>query len=92
MRGPVHKLLKSYLSDGQQCIKSDEFRSEFLPIEFGVPQGSVLRPLLFLVYMNDIQNFCGDSTAILFADDAILKQNTYSSKEKLEKSIESETK
>ena len=32
MRGPVHKLLKFYLSDRQQCVKSVEFRSEFLPI------------------------------------------------------------
>ena len=89
MRGPVLKLLKSYLSDRQQCVRSVEFRSEFLPIEYGVPQGSVLGPLLSLVYINDIQEFCGDSTAILFADDAVLKQNVYSSKEKFEKSLES---
>ena len=89
MRGPVQKLLKSYLSDRQQCVKSVEFRSEFLTIEYGVPQGSVLGPLLFLVYINDIQDFCSDSTAILFADDAVLKQNAYSSTEKFEKSIES---
>ena len=89
MRGTVHELLKSYLSDRQQCVKSVEFRSEFLPIEHGVPQGSVLRPLLFLVCINGIQDFCGDSTAILFADDAVLKQNAYSSKEKFEMSIES---
>ena len=89
MRGLVHKLLKSYLSDRQQCVKSVEFRSEFLTIENGVPQGSVLGPPLFLVYINDIQEFCGDSTAILFADDAALKQNVYLSKEKFEKSIRS---
>ena len=85
----LHKLLKSYLSDRQQCVKSVEFRSEFLPIEYGVPQGSVLGPLLFLVYINDIQEFWGDSTAVLFADDAVLKQNAFSIKEKFEKSIES---
>ena len=89
MRGPVHKLLKSYLSGRQQCVKSVEFRSEFLPIGTGVPQGSVLGSLPFLVYINDIQEFNGDSTEILFADDAVLKQNAYSSKEKFEKSIES---
>ena len=54
-----------------------------------MPQGSLLGPLLFLVYIKDIQEFCGDSTAILFADDAVLKQNVYSNKEKFEKSLES---
>ena len=80
MRGIVQKLLKSYLSDRQQCVKSVQFRSEFLTIEYGVPQGSVLGPLLFLVYINDMLEFCGDSTAILIADDAVLKQNAYSRK------------
>ena len=65
MRGPVLKLLKSYLSDRQQCVKSVEFRLEILPIEYGVLHGSVLGPLLFLVYINDNQEFCGDSIAIL---------------------------
>ena len=49
----------------------------------------MLGPLLFLVYINEILGFCGDSTAILFADDAILKQNSYSSKEKFEELIKS---
>ena len=79
-RGIVQKLPKSYLSDRQQGIKSVKFRSDFLPIEYGVPQGSVLGPLLFIVYLNDFLEFCGDSTAFLFADDAVLKQDAYSSK------------
>ena len=83
MRGIVQKLLKSYLSDRQQCVKSVEFRSEFLPIEYGVPQGLVLGQLLLLVYINDILEFCGDSIAILFVDGALWKENTYSSKKNL---------
>ena len=80
MREIVQKLLKSYLSDTEQCLKSVNFRSELLPIEYGVPQGSVLGPLLFLVYILELWR---DSNAILFADDAVLKPNACSSKKKL---------
>ena len=39
-------------------------------VNCGIPQGSVLGPLLFLVYINDIKNVCPDTNIKLFADDA----------------------
>ena len=43
--------------------------SEQLAVIFGVPQGSGLGPLLFLIYVNDISNICKSNEMILFADD-----------------------
>ena len=65
------KLLQSYLSNRLACTVVDGKLSDQLPVEAGVPQGSRLGPLLFIIFINDIIADL-ESTPQIFADDTTL--------------------
>jgi len=70
IRGNALLWLKSYLSNRSQKVLSNGKSSKFQPIEFGVPQGSILGPILFIIYINDLPNSSTILHYILFADDS----------------------
>ena len=69
--GKLLNFFQSYLSNRKQRVAINGFYSEFADIESGVPQGSVLGPLLFLVYINDLEKDI-KSNVKFFADDTML--------------------
>ena len=69
IRGQAQNLIKSYLSRRTQYTEVLDEKSDSLTIKYGVPQGSVLGPLLFLLYINDISRASTMGTFIMFADD-----------------------
>ncbi|MCG7876680.1 MAG: reverse transcriptase domain-containing protein [Candidatus Thiodiazotropha endolucinida] len=64
--------ISSFLNDRSQQVLVEGSKSEKLEVLSGVPQGTVLGPLLFLVYINDLPSICRSSHARLFADDTLL--------------------
>ena len=68
-RGQCYKFLKSYYHNRKQHVHLNGYKSATMPVANGVPQGSILGPLCFSLYINDLPLAVGETT-VLFADDA----------------------
>ena len=90
-RGHTNEFIKSYLTDRKQYTIVNGVKSHINLIETGVPQGSVLGPLFFLIYINDIINSIDQGATTLFADDTSILYRDNNLKniiEKAEKGME----
>ena len=66
------KLITSYLSNRYQCVNYNKEESALGSLMSGVPQGSILGPVLFLLYINDFSNALAAGDSLLYADDTTI--------------------
>ena len=71
IRGPLHTWLTTFLTQGSMKVVLEGESSDEVPVESGVPQGTVLGPIFFLCHINDLPS-CMTSQVRLFADDCLV--------------------
>ena len=69
IRGIALEWIKDYLLNRKQYVVYNNTKSKLSSVEIGVPQGSILGPLLFLIYVNELPNISSTLSCIQFADD-----------------------
>ena len=72
IRGNILNWFKSYLTNRKQYVNWQDTNSEIEPVSCGVPQGSILGPLLCILYVNDLPKVSNKFVSILFADDTTI--------------------
>ncbi len=72
IKGIAHKLLESYITNRTQYVEVGDTKSDNMIIKTGVPQGSILGPLLFIICINDIAKARHLFSFIIYADDTTL--------------------
>ena len=93
VNGTAKTLLNSYLSDRKQYVKINDVKSSIQSYKTGVPQGSIVGPLLFNIFINDIINSSRKFNFILYADDTTLNstvENFGNTTDEIQSSITSE--
>ena len=91
VKGGEKDWFREYLSGRRQQVTINGMKSSWMDIELGVPQGSILGPLLFMIYMNDLPDVLNKCTVNLYADDATIyfsHKNPQEVKEVLERELE----
>ena len=72
IRGDMLSIIKSYFTNRKQILEAKGYKSECKEIKLGVPQGSILGPLFFIIYINDIVNISNKVKFFQFADDTAI--------------------
>ena len=90
IRGVAHKWIQSYMSNRYQYVQYNDVSSSWKKIVCGVPQGSILGPLLFLMYINDLASITKHIFPLMFADDTngfVIGKDLYNMQQEINKEL-----